>query len=111
MIMSTNATTRRHQELRLPVGQAADGQPFHIVIGYLLETDWGQGRPKSYDVELCTSHLQPVVYQQVLKAAGAATVVCDKKDFAKRYKTAAPVKPPTEPGEAVAENDPDCGHE
>jgi hypothetical protein len=95
----TNKTTRRHQELRLPIGSGADQKPFHIVIGYLLETDWGQGR-KSYDVELCPSHLQPVLYQQVKAAtSGAATVVCDKADFAKRYKVSMPVKAPTEPGE------------
>ena len=118
----TNQTTRRHQELRLPIGLAADGKAFHLVIGYLLETDWGQGK-KSYDVELCTSHLGPVLYQQVKAAtAGAATVVCDKADFSKRYKIAVPVKPPTEPGEAAetedstltpaaTENDPDQSHE
>jgi hypothetical protein len=38
-------------------------------------------------------------------------VVCAKKDFAKRYKVAAPVKMPTEPGEAVPENDPDIEHD
>lgn len=110
----TNATTRRHQELLLPVGIGADGKPFGIVVGYLLETDWGGGR-KSFDVELCTSHLQPVLYQQVMKAGGAASVVCDKKDFSKRYKIAVPVKPPTEPGESAEEvppgNDPDQSHE
>ena len=107
----TNQTTRRHQELRLPVGKGADGKPFYVIIGYLLETDWGQGK-KSYDVELSASHLQPVLYQQVKAATtGAATVVCDKADFAKRYKLAVPVMPPTEPGEAVAENDPDIGHD
>lgn len=85
----------------------ADGRPAHIVLGYLLETDWGAGR-MSYDVELCTSHLQPVLYQQVRAAAGgAATVVCDKADFAKRYKAAVTVAPPTVPGEAVPENDKD----
>ena len=110
-----NQNTQRHQELRLPVGMGADGKPFHIVIGYLLETDWGQGR-KSYDVELCASHLQPVLYQQVKAAVGgAATVVCDKADFAKRYKVMVPVAPPTEPGESTEEsppfNDPDQSHE
>lgn len=106
----TNHTTRRHQELLLPVGMGADGKPFQIVWGYLLETDWGEGK-KSYDVEVITSHLQPVIFQQVLKAGAGATVVCAKKDFAKRYKSDAPVKAPTEQGEAVPGNDPDQGHE
>jgi hypothetical protein len=104
-----NQTTRRHQELRLPIGGGADGNPQHIVLGYLLETDWGAGR-KSYDVELCTSHLQPVLYQQVKQVTkGAATVVCDKGDFAKRYKIAVPVLPPTVPGEAAEEANPENG--
>lgn len=110
----TNQTTRRHQELVLPVGMGADGKPFQLVVGYLLETDWGGGR-KSFDVELCTSHLQPVIYQQVMKAGGGASVVCDKKDFSKRYKIAVPVKPPTEPGESAEDvplrNNADQDHE
>lgn len=110
----TNQTTRRHQELLLPVGMSADGKPFGIVVGYPLETDWGGGC-KSFDVELCTSHLGPVLYQQVMKAGGAASVVCDKKDFSKRYKIAVPVKPPTEPGESAEDvppgSDPDQSHE
>lgn len=106
----TNHTTRRHQELRLPIGLGADGKPFHLMIGYLLETDWGKGQ-KSYDVELCTSHLQPVIYQQVRGVMpSSATVVCDKADFNKRYKSDAPVKAPTEAGE-TASNDPNQGHE
>lgn len=101
----TNPSTRRHQEIRLPVGQAADGKPIHVVIGYLLETNWGEGR-KSFDVELFTTHLQPVLYQQVRSVMpNAATVVCDKADFSKRYKVAVPVKPPTEPGEAAESED------
>lgn len=100
----TNQTTRRHQEICLPIGQAADGKPITVVIGYLLETNWGDGR-KSFDVELFTTHLQPVLYQQVRNVMPhAATVVCEKKDFSKRYKVAVPVKQPTEPGEA-AENE------
>lgn len=104
--MAINGTTRRHQELRLPVGNGADGKPFYVIIGYLLETSWGGGA-KSYDVELCTSHLQPVLFQQVRAAAAcSATVLCDKADFSKRYKVAVPVKAPTEPGEAAGEEPP-----
>jgi hypothetical protein len=109
--MATNGTTRRHQELRLCIGEGADGKPQHVVIGHLLETAWGEGK-KSYDVELCITHLNPVLYQQVRSASGGrATVVCDKADFAKRYKAAVAVQAPTEPGEAVDGNDPDTGHE
>ena len=100
----TNPSTRRHQEIFLPIGLAADGKFITVVVGYLLETNWGDGR-KSFDVELFTTHLQPVLFQQVRAVMpNSATVVCEKKDFSKRYKVAVPVKPPTEPGEA-AENE------
>lgn len=109
--MATNGTTRRHQELRVCIGEGADGKPQHVVIGHLLETTWAGGA-KSYDVELCTSHLQPVLYQQVRAAnGGRSTLVCDKADFSKRYKVQLTVQAPTVPGEEADSNDPDCGHD
>ncbi len=86
--------TRRIKELRLPVGIDAQGKVETIAIGYVLETDYGQGNV-ARDFELCISVLNPVLFSQVKPLAGkSAYVTLEGVTFAKRYKAPTQISPP-----------------